>query len=141
VITSSFSLNGGRVTGTDLRTDGVQTKNTLWGAGFGRGPYSLSMEAVREYEVVTNLYDVTQGRQSAGAINVVTQSGTNEHAGSVFGYFVNSGLTTRTSWASPRSTGACSGAARPAGPWCATGCTTSWPSTGRTSPSPSSRST
>jgi hypothetical protein len=95
VITSSFSLNGGRVTGTDLRTDGVQTKNTLWGAGFGRGPYSLSMEAVREYEVVTNLYDVTQGRQSAGAINVVTQSGTNERTGSLFGYFVNSDLTTR----------------------------------------------
>lgn len=95
VITSSFSINGGRVTGTDLRTDGVQTKNTLWGAGFGRGPYSLSIEAVQEYEVVTNLYDVTQGRQSAGAINVVTRSGTNERTGSVFGYFVNRDLTTR----------------------------------------------
>lgn len=95
VITSSFSIAGGRVTGTDLRTDGVQTKNTLWGAGFGRGPFSLSMEAVREYEVVTNVYDVTQGRQGAGAINVATKSGTNVTEGSVFGFFVNKGLTTK----------------------------------------------
>lgn len=94
VITSSFSIAGGRVTGTDLRTDGVQTKNTLWGAGFGRGPYSLSMEAVREYEVVTNVYDVTQGRQGSGAINVATKSGTNEVEGSVFAYGVNRSLTT-----------------------------------------------
>lgn len=95
VITSSFSLSGGRVTGTDLRTDGVQAKNTLWGAGFGRGPYSLSIEAVREFEVVTNVYDVTQGRQGAGAINVATKSGTNETQGSLFGYFFNADLTTR----------------------------------------------
>lgn len=95
VITSSFSIAGGRVTGTDLRTDGVQTKNTLWGAGFGRGPYSLSIEAVREYEVVTNLYDVTQGRQGSGAINVATKSGTNEVHGSLFAFGTNSSLTTR----------------------------------------------
>jgi hypothetical protein len=95
VITSSFSLSGGRVTGTDLRTDGVQAKNTLWGAGFGRGPFSLSMEAVREFEVVTNVYDVTQGRQGAGAINVATKFGTNERRGSFFAFHRNADLTTR----------------------------------------------
>jgi hypothetical protein len=53
------------------------------------------MEAVREYEVVTNVYDVTQGRQGAGAINVVTRQGTNATEGALFGYFVNRSLTTR----------------------------------------------
>lgn len=86
VITSSSSIAGGRVTMTDIRVDGVQAKNTLWGAGFGRGPYSLSVEAIREFEVVTNVYDVTQGRQGAGAMNVATQFGTNTTTGSVFGY-------------------------------------------------------
>jgi len=54
IITSSSSIAGGRVTGTDIRVDGVQAKNTIWGAGFGRGPYSISVEAVREFEVVTS---------------------------------------------------------------------------------------
>lgn len=95
IITSSSSIAGGRVTGTDIRVDGVQAKNTIWGAGFGRGPYSLSVEAIREFEVVTNVYDVTQGRQGAGAINVATNFGTNRYTGSVFAYHRNGDLTTR----------------------------------------------
>ena len=47
IITSSSSIAGGRVSSTDIRVDGVQQKNTLWGTGFGRGPYSLSVEAIR----------------------------------------------------------------------------------------------
>ena len=43
IITSSSSIAGGRVSGTDIRVDGVQAKNTIWGAGFGRGPYSISV--------------------------------------------------------------------------------------------------
>jgi hypothetical protein len=132
VITSSFSLNGGRVTGTDLRTDGVQTKNTLWGAGFGRGPYSLSIEAVREYEVVTNVYDVTQGRQGAGAINVATKQGTNTTEASLFGYFVNSDLTTRNFLGVAPFDRRLQWGASAAAPSCATSSTTSSRPTGRT---------
>lgn len=98
VITSSSSIAGGRVSSTDIRVDGVQAKNTLWGAGFGRGPYSLSVEAVREFEVVTNVYDVTQGRQGAGAVNVATRSGTNTTTGSLFVYNRNQKFTTKTNF-------------------------------------------
>ncbi len=98
IITSSSSIAGGRVTGTDIRVDGVQAKNTLWGAGFGRGPYSISVEAVREFEVVTNVYDVTQGRQGAGAVNVATRAGTNTTNGSLFVYNRNQALTTNTNF-------------------------------------------
>ncbi|MBU6366287.1 MAG: carboxypeptidase regulatory-like domain-containing protein [Gemmatimonadetes bacterium] len=98
IITSSSSIAGGRVTSTDIRVDGVQAKNTLWGAGFGRGPYSLSVEAVREFEVVTNVYDVTQGRQGAGAVNVATRAGTNRTTGSLFGYNRNQAFTTKTNF-------------------------------------------
>ncbi len=98
IITSSSSIAGGRVSGTDIRVDGVQAKNTLWGAGFGRGPYSISVEAVREFEVVTNVYDVTQGRQGAGAVNVATRAGTNTRTGSVFAYNRNQNLTTNTNF-------------------------------------------
>jgi hypothetical protein len=98
IITSSSSIAGGRVSSTDIRVDGVQQKNTLWGTGFGRGPYSLSVEAIREFEVVTNVYDVTQGRQGAGAVNVATRSGTNTTQGSFFAYNRNQAFTTRTNF-------------------------------------------
>lgn len=98
IITSSSSIAGGRVSSTDIRVDGVQAKNTLWGAGFGRGPYSLSVEAVREFEVVTNVYDVTQGRQGAGAVNVATRAGTNATSGSFFAYNRNQAFTTNTNF-------------------------------------------
>ena len=98
IITSSSSIAGGRVSSTDIRVDGVQMKNTIWGTGFGRGPYSLSVEAIREFEVVTNVYDVTQGRQGAGAVNVATLSGTNKTTGSVFGYNRNQNLAANTNF-------------------------------------------
>ena len=104
IITSSSSIAGGRVTSTDIRVDGVQAKNTLWGAGFGRGPYSISVEAVREFEVVTNVYDVTQGRQGAGAVNVATRAGTNETKGSLFAYNRNQAFTTNTNFLGQRNT-------------------------------------
>ncbi|MCU0648620.1 MAG: carboxypeptidase regulatory-like domain-containing protein [Gemmatimonadaceae bacterium] len=98
IITSSSSIAGGRVSSTDIRVDGVQMKNTIWGTGFGRGPYSMSVEAIREFEIVTNVYDVTQGRQGAGAVNVATLSGTNKTTGSLFGYNRNQALTTNTNF-------------------------------------------
>ena len=44
------------------------------------------MEAVREFEVVTNQYDVTNGRSGGGTVSAVTKSGTNTFTGSVFGF-------------------------------------------------------
>jgi hypothetical protein len=51
----------------------------------GRGPYTIS-QAIREFEVSTNDYDVAQGRQGGGSITSVTKSGTNEFSGSAFSY-------------------------------------------------------
>ncbi|MDQ3394709.1 MAG: phosphatidylinositol-specific phospholipase C1-like protein [Bacteroidota bacterium] len=45
------------------------------------------MEALREFEVVTNSYDVTEGRQASGSVKAVTKSGTNQFHGSAFAYF------------------------------------------------------
>jgi hypothetical protein len=49
-------------------------------------PYSISIEAVREFKVVTNQYDVTYGRSGGGTVSAVTKSGTNTLSGSVFGF-------------------------------------------------------
>ncbi|MEM7549649.1 MAG: carboxypeptidase regulatory-like domain-containing protein [Bacteroidota bacterium] len=80
----SINLGGQRRTSTNITIDGANARNTLTAGEIGRGPYTISQEAIREFEVSTNDYDVTQGRQGGGAINAVTKSGTNEFEGSAF---------------------------------------------------------
>lgn len=85
---------GGNISGqlgssTNFTIDGMNAKNpTSAGATTSRSgaPYSISIEAVREFKVVTNQYDVTYGRAGGGTVSAVTKSGTNTFTGSVFGY-------------------------------------------------------
>jgi hypothetical protein len=82
----TLSINGQRPTATDIRLDGLQSRNMLRGGELGRGPYTVSMEAIREFEVVTNVYDVTLGRQGGGTISAATRAGTNTWTGTFFAY-------------------------------------------------------
>ncbi|MEO1054581.1 MAG: carboxypeptidase-like regulatory domain-containing protein [Bacteroidota bacterium] len=88
----SINLAGQRRTSTNITLDGVNARNTLTAGEIGRGTYTVSQEAIREFEVVTNEYDVTIGRQGGGAINVVTKSGTNEVKGTAFFFHRNDAL-------------------------------------------------
>ncbi|HTI89362.1 MAG TPA: carboxypeptidase regulatory-like domain-containing protein [Puia sp.] len=81
------SLSGQRASSTNYTIDGLSARNNLTSGTVGGGPYSLSLEAIREFEVITNLYDVTQGRSGGGTISAVTKSGTNTFTGSVFDYY------------------------------------------------------
>jgi len=88
----SINLGGQRRTSTNITIDGVNARNQLTAGEIGRGPYTISLEAIREFEVATNVYDVTQGRQAGGALNAVTKSGTNEFEGTAFVYHRNDAL-------------------------------------------------
>lgn len=81
------SIGGQRASSTNYVIDGMSARNNLTSGAVGGGPYSLSLEAIREFEVITNIYDVTQGRQGGGTISAVTKSGTNTFTGSVFDYY------------------------------------------------------
>ncbi|MBS1660123.1 MAG: carboxypeptidase regulatory-like domain-containing protein [Bacteroidetes bacterium] len=81
------SLSGQRASSTNYTIDGLSARNNLTSGTVGGGPYSLSLEAIREFEVSTNIYDVTQGRSGGGNVSVVTKSGTNTFTGSVFDYY------------------------------------------------------
>jgi hypothetical protein len=87
-----LNLGGQRRTSTNVTLDGVNARNQLTAGEIGRGPYTVSIEAIREFEVATNSYDVTQGRQAGGALNAVTKSGTNTMEGSAFIYHRNDNL-------------------------------------------------
>lgn len=74
---------------TNFTIDGMTAKNpTSAGSTTSRSgsPYSISIEAVREFKVVTNQYDVTLGRAGGGTISAVTKAGTNQISGSAFTY-------------------------------------------------------
>ncbi len=91
---------GSNIAGYDNRSnaitiDGVNSKESNFG-NIGDSPYVLSMEALQEFEVVTNSYDVTEGRGTAGSVKAVTKSGTNEFKGTVFGNFWDARLAADT---------------------------------------------
>ncbi|MGI4819676.1 MAG: carboxypeptidase regulatory-like domain-containing protein [Janthinobacterium lividum] len=79
------SVSGQLATSTNYTIDGMTAKNATFGGTAGTGaPYSISIEAVREFKVVTNQYDVTYGRSGGGTINTATKAGTNTFSGSAF---------------------------------------------------------
>ena len=81
------SVSGQLATSTNYTIDGMTAKNATFGGTAGTGaPYSISIEAVREFKVVTNQYDVTYGRSGGGTINTATKAGTNTFSGSAFSF-------------------------------------------------------
>ena len=94
-LTNGANLGGQRFSSTSYLIDGVSARNNLTSGEIGRGPFSLSLEAIREFEIITNVYSVTQGRQGGGAISAVTKSGTNTFTGSVFNYFRSDALASK----------------------------------------------
>jgi hypothetical protein len=82
-------IAGQLASSTNYTIDGMNAKNpTSSGSTTARSgaPYSISIEAVREFKVVTNQYDVTLGRAGGGTVTAVTKSGTNTTSGSAFMY-------------------------------------------------------
>jgi len=83
------NLSGQLGSSTNFTIDGTTAKNpTSAGASNSRsgGPYTISLEAVREFKVITNQYDVVYGRAGGGIVSAVTKAGTNRLTGSVFNY-------------------------------------------------------
>lgn len=84
-LSQGSSLGGQLASATNYTIDGMAARGTISG-GLPTGAYSISMEAVREFQVVTNQYDVTYGNAGGGTVSVVTKSGTNDLSGSAFVY-------------------------------------------------------
>jgi hypothetical protein len=63
----------------------MAARGTIAG-GQPSGAYSISMEAIREFQIITNQYDVTYGAAGGGTISTVTKAGTNTLSGSAFNF-------------------------------------------------------
>jgi hypothetical protein len=79
---SPFAIGGTRESSTAITLDGGNQRYMMNGGLISQ--YTVSMEAIREYEVTTNEYNVLEGRQGGGSVNVITKSGTNNWTGSAF---------------------------------------------------------
>jgi hypothetical protein len=90
-----FSIAGARTSLTNVQVDGVGANNLFFGEnrGSSRLPFSVSLEAIREFQVVTNGFDVEYGNYVGGVVNAVTKSGTNDLEASGFFFHRNEDLT------------------------------------------------
>ena len=73
-----------------LNLDGQQVTNN--GAFSIVGQPKFSREAISEFQVITSMFDVTQGRSTGVQVQAVSKSGTNVRTGSVYGYFRDDAL-------------------------------------------------
>lgn len=87
-----MSISGARPTQTIYMIDGMVLTN-----GFGFSPGSASgiqagVDALREFQVLTNSFSAEYGRAAGGIINAVSRSGGNDWHGSLFEFHRNSAL-------------------------------------------------
>src|ERR1035438_5000487 len=65
----------------------------------GTSGYLLGIDAVREFNVMTDTYPAEYGKRAGAQVNVVTQSGTNLLHGTVFEFLRNSAFDSRSTFA------------------------------------------
>ena len=85
---AELSINGQRGIYNNVMVDGADANNPFFGEQRGgqRPKYIISLEAVKEFQVVTDGASAEFGRSAGGFVNMVTKSGTNRVSGTGF-YF------------------------------------------------------
>ena len=73
-----------------LNLDGQDITQQTASSGFGQPKFSR--EAIAEFEIVTQQFDITQGRSAGMQVNAITRSGTNTLGASFYGYFRDESL-------------------------------------------------
>ena len=68
-----------------LNLDGQQITQKIAGSGFGQPKFSR--EAIAEFQIVTNMFDITQGRSAGIQVQAISRSGTNKMSGALYGFF------------------------------------------------------
>ncbi len=87
-----YTVSGARPEGQVFLMDNTNVQN-YWNRGSGSGQLgtTLGVDAIAEYQVLTNTYSAQFGGNGV-AVNAITKSGTNQMHGSMFEYFRNNKL-------------------------------------------------
>ncbi len=90
--TPKISVNGARPEQNNFLLDGTDINNVYNKTPGSVAGVLLGVEAVLEFQVLTNAYSAEFGRSSGGVINAATRSGANDFHGSAFEFLRNSAL-------------------------------------------------
>src|SRR5215831_407554 len=98
-----INFAGQRGVFNNISLDGGDYNNGFFGeqAGGQRAAIDITLEAVKEFQVIATGASAEFGRTAGGVVNVITKSGSNKIAGSVFYYQRLEGLTSNTSDGKP----------------------------------------
>jgi len=91
----AFSVNGAREDANNFLLDGVYNVDPKLNT-FGVRP---SVDAIREFEMLTSTYDASFGRNPGAQVNVILNSGSNAFHGSAFEFHRNAALDARNFFA------------------------------------------
>ena len=94
-----ISINGQKGINNNISIDGADNNNPFFGEQRGgqRPAFTVSLDAIKEFQVVADSAPAEFGRSSGGFINVVTKSGTNDIHGTAHEFQKWTGLTSRLS--------------------------------------------
>ncbi|HKH47151.1 MAG TPA: TonB-dependent receptor [Thermoanaerobaculia bacterium] len=88
----TVALNGGVGRNVNYIIDGGDnTDDTIGGA-----LQNFNLESVEEFNIQTQQYKAEYGRSTGGVLTVVTKTGTNDFKGSLWGFFRDDSLNTKT---------------------------------------------
>jgi len=98
-----ININGQRGTFNNISLDGGDYNNGFFGeqSGGQRAAVDITLEAVKEFQIVANGANAEFGRTGGGIVNVITKSGTNDFHGSLFHYQRLEALTASASDGTP----------------------------------------
>src|SRR3954468_8459290 len=88
----SISVNGQDARNNNFMVDGGNNNDNVIGQRAGTQART-PIEAIQEFQVITNQFDAEFGRTAGAVVNAVTKEGTNQLRGSAFGYYQSGKLT------------------------------------------------
>ena len=90
-----YSSNGAPIRSNMYTLDGAIMGNVEGATASSISGLSLGVDAIREYQVMTNTYPAEYGLTMGSQMRIVTKSGTNQFHGEAFDYLRNSVLNSR----------------------------------------------
>src|SRR5215469_3320201 len=98
-----INFSGQRGVFNNISLDGGDYNNGFFGEQLGgqRAAIDITLDAVKEFQVVASGASAEFGRTAGGVVNVITKSGTNQIHGSAFEYQRLEGLASNTSDGKP----------------------------------------
>lgn len=90
-----YSANGAPIRSNMYTLDGAIMGNVQGATASSISGLSMGIDAIREYQVMTNTYPAEYGLTMGSQMRIVTKSGTNQFHGGAFDYLRNSVLNSR----------------------------------------------